>query len=77
MQTAIKALQEVDLLAMRRQIALFKLKSVLTRVSDAGTVSVGGHSLQKHEVLIESDSPLSSYPSGAKASDPEKEYWKL
>ena len=74
MQTAIRALQEVDPLAMHWQIALSKLKSVQIEVSDAGTVSVRGYSFQKHEVLIESDSPLLSLPSGAEMSDPEKEY---
>ena len=74
MQTAIKALQEVDPLAMHRQIALSKLKGVLIGVSDVRTVSVRGHSFQKHEVSIESDSSLSSLSSGAEMSDLEKEY---
>ncbi len=77
MQTAIRALQEVDPLAKRRRTALSRSKSVLIGVSDAGTASVGSHSFQKHEVSIDSDSPLSSLPSGPEMSDPEKEYWRL
>ena len=77
MQTAIRALQEVDPLAKRRRTALSRSKSVLIGISDAGTASVGSHSFQKHEVSIDSDSPLSSLPSGSEMSDPEKEYWRL
>ena len=77
MQTAIRALQEVDPLAKRRRTALSKSRNVLIGVSDAGSASVGSHSFQKHEVSIDSDSPFSSLPSGAEMSDPEKEYWKL
>ena len=43
MQTTIRALQEVDLLAMRWQNALSRSKSFLIGVSDARTASVGGH----------------------------------
>lgn len=72
MQTAIKALQEVDPLAMRRQTALSRSRSVLIGVSDPGTASVEGHSFQKHEVSIESNLPLLSLLSGAEISDLEK-----
>ena len=77
MQTAIRALQEVNPLAKRRQTTLSRLKSVLIGVFDAGTASIGSHSFQKHEVLIDSDSPLLSLPSGPEIFDQEKEYWKL
>lgn len=74
MQTAIKALQEVDPLAISRQTALSRSKRVLIGVSDAGTPAVGGHSFQKHEVSIQNDLMLSSLPSGAEMFDPKKEY---
>lgn len=77
MQTAIKVLQKVDPLAMRRQTALSKSKSIFIEVSDARIAVVGSHSFQRHEILIESDSPLLSLSSDAKMSDPEKEYWAL
>lgn len=44
MQNIIRALQKVDPLAIRRQTALSKSKSVLIRVSDARTALVGGYS---------------------------------
>ncbi len=77
MQTAIRALQEVDSLAKRQRTALSRSKNVLIGVFDAGAASIGSHSFQKHEVLIDSDSLLSSLPSGPEMSDPEKKYWKL
>ena len=43
MQTAIKALREVDPLAIRWQTALSRSKRVLIGVSNSETVSVGCH----------------------------------
>ncbi len=77
MKTAIKALQEVDSLAKRRQTALSRSKNVVIGVFDAGTASIESYSFQKHEVSIDSDSPLLSFPSGTEMSDLEKEYWNL
>lgn len=59
MQTAIRALQEVDPFATRRRTALSKSKNVLIGVSEVRTISVGCHSFRKHEVSIGSDSPIS------------------
>ena len=74
LQTAIEALQEVDPLAICRRTAISRSKSVLIGVSDAGAASVEGQSFQKHEVLIDIDSPLLSPLSAPEMSDPEKEY---
>ena len=62
---------------MHWQTTLSRSKNVLIEVFDAGTALVGGHFFQKYEVSIDSDSLLSSLPSGPKISDPEKEYGRL
>ena len=77
MQTTIRALQEVDLLAIGRKTALSRSKSVFIEVFNAKTVIVEGHVFQKHEVWIDSDLPLLFLPLVPEISDPEKEYWRL
>ncbi len=77
MQTAIRALQEVNLLVKYRYTALSKSKNDLIGVFDAGTASIKSHSFQKHEVLIANNSPLSTLLSDPEIYDTEKEYWEL
>lgn len=74
MQTAIRALQEVDPLIIYWQTVLSRSKSVLIRVSITRTSSIRDYFFQKHEILIESDLSLSSFLLGIEISDPEKEY---
>lgn len=59
---------------MHWQTTLSRLKSILIDVSDAGTALVESHSFQKYEVLIDTDLPLSSFPSSPEIFDPEKKY---
>ena len=77
MQTAIKALQKVDPIAICQQTALSRSKIVLIGVFDTRIASVGGHVFQKHEFLIDNDLSLLSLPLSSEMSDYEKECWRL
>ena len=58
MQTAIRALQEVDPLAIRRRAAIIRLNGVCTALSDGTKAHLGVGNLKQPNVVDDSDSPI-------------------
>ena len=61
MQTAIKALQEVDSLTIRRRAAIIKSNKISTSLSDSTKAHVGFSNLKQPNVVDDSDSPTKAH----------------